>query len=121
MKKSLVLLAVTAAFASTAWADCSYPKAPTKIPDGNTAPREDLLAAKKEVDQYNADMTTYLSCLKDEYEASITKDSGLTEDQKKQVATMYTAKNDSAVDELQAVAERFNEQVRAYRARTAGK
>ncbi len=118
MKRSLILVAATAAFASTAWADCTYPKAPGKIPDGNTAPREEMLAAKKQVDQYNADINAYLACLKTEHDASIAKGgSTLTEDQKRQMATMYTQKNDAAIDELTAVANRFNEQVRAYKAK----
>ncbi|MGC4030102.1 MAG: hypothetical protein QM696_14660 [Steroidobacteraceae bacterium] len=122
MKKSLILIAAAAAFTSTAWADCNYPKAPAKIPDGNTAPREELLAAKKQVDQYNADMNTYLDCLKKEYDASVAKGgSSLTEQQKQQMAAMYTQKNDAAIDELTTVANRFNEQVRAYKAKNESK
>lgn len=122
MKKSLILVAATAAFASTAWADCTYPRAPAKIPDGNTAPREELLAAKKLVDQYNVDMTAYIDCIKTEYDADLAKNgTTLTEEQKQQKAAMYTQKNDAAVDELTALANRFNEQVRAYKARNQAK
>lgn len=122
MKKSLILVAGALVFSTSAWADCTYPRAPGKMPDGNTAPREELLAAKKLVDQYNAEMNTYLECIKTEHDQAVAKGgSSLSEEQKQQMAAMYTQKNDAAVDELTAVAERFNEQVRAYRAKNPGK
>ncbi|MEY2854301.1 MAG: hypothetical protein RL030_1433, partial [Pseudomonadota bacterium] len=105
MKKSLLALAFAACLSTAAFADCTYPRAPGKAPDGNVATREDMLAAKKVVDAYNATMNTYLECIKGEYDASLAKGgAALTEDQKKQMATMYTQKNDSAVDELTGVA-----------------
>jgi len=92
------------------------------MPDGNSAPREELLATKKLVDQYNADMNVYLACIKTEHDAAVAKlGAEGTEQQKQQMAAMYTQKNDAAVDELQGVAERFNEQVRAYRAKNPAK
>jgi hypothetical protein len=122
MKKALLLIAAATVFSTSAWADCTYPRAPGKMPDGNTAPREELLATKKLVDQYNTDMTAYLSCIKTEHDAAVAKlGAGATEEQKQQMAAMYTQKNDAAVDELQGVAERFNEQVRAYRAKNPAK
>jgi hypothetical protein len=42
----------------------------------------------------------------------------LTEEQKQQMAARYTAKNDAAVDELQGVAARFNEQLRVFKAKS---
>ncbi len=122
MKKAFLLMAAAAVFSTTAWADCTYPRAPGKMPDGNAAAREEMLAAKKLVDQYNADMNTYLACIKTDYDAALAKGgAGLSEEQKQQMAAMYTQKNDAAVDELQGVAERFNEQVRAYRAKNPPK
>ncbi|MEY2854668.1 MAG: hypothetical protein RL030_1800, partial [Pseudomonadota bacterium] len=53
------------------------------------------------------------------YDASLAKGgAALTEDQKKQMATMYTQKNDSAVDELTGVASNLNEQIRAFKAKS---
>jgi hypothetical protein len=120
MKRALILVLAAASLSTAAFADCTYPRAPTKMPDGNTAPREEMIAAKKLVDQYNTDMTVYLNCLKTDHDASVAKlGDKATEDQKKQMAAMYTQKNDAAVDELQAVASRLNEQIRAFKAKTA--
>jgi opacity protein-like surface antigen len=120
MKRALILVIAAASLSTAAFADCTYPRAPTKVPDGNVAQREEMLAAKKQVDLYNGEMTTYLNCLKTDYDASVAKlGSKATEDQKKQMAAMYTQKNDAAVDELQSVASRMNEQIRAFKAKSA--
>ena len=73
MKKAFLLIAAAAVFSTSAWADCTYPRAPGKMPDGNTAPREELLATTKLVDQYNTDMTAYLGCIKTEHDAAVAK------------------------------------------------
>ncbi len=120
MKKSICLLVAAIGMSSTAWADCTYPRAPAKAPDGNTATREAMLAAKKLVDQYNVDMNAYLACIKTEHDEALTKQSAtLTEEQKLMMTTRFTQKNDAAVDELQVVADGFNEQLRAFRAKNA--
>jgi hypothetical protein len=122
MKKSLLALAIAASFTTAAFADCTYPRAPGKAPDGNVATREEMLAAKKLVDTYNASMTTYLECIKAEYDAALAKGgASLTEEQKQQMASIYTQKNDSAVDELTGVANAFNEQIRAFKAKNPAK
>jgi hypothetical protein len=101
-----------------AMADCTYPKAPGKIPDGSTATLEEMVGVKKQVDQYNKDMEAYLSCIKLEHDDTIAKQGeAMTPEQKKQVEDHLVQKNDAAVDELKTVAEHFNEQVRAYKAK----
>jgi|SRR5690606_34309421 hypothetical protein len=115
--KKLSCLLVMAALASPAWADCTYPKKPGRIPDGNTATRDEMLAAQRVVKQYQADITAYLECLKAEHQAALDKDPSLSQKQKDQMTARYTQKNDAAVDEAQEVANRFNEQLRVYRAK----
>jgi hypothetical protein len=119
MKKFSCLILLAASVSSTAWAACTYPAAPGKLPDGSTATREEMVAGKKLVEQYNADMNTYLTCLKAEYDESLAKNASLSEEQKQQMAARYTAKNDAAVDELQGVASRFNEQLRVFKTKSA--
>jgi hypothetical protein len=118
MKKFSCLILLAASMSTTAWAACTYPAAPGKLPDGTTATREEMVAGKKLVEQYNTAMNTYLTCLKSEYEESLTKATSLSEEQKQQMAARYTAKNDAAVDELQGVASRFNEQLRVFKAKS---
>ena len=119
MNKALGLLVIAASLSTAAYADCTYPRKPAKLPDGNTATRDEMVAANKLVKQYNADMTVYLDCIKTEYDGTTAKlPADATEDQKKQLATVYARKNDAAVDELQGVATQFNEQLRVFKAKT---
>ena len=120
MKKMLMtgFAIVSLAAAAAAQADCTYPRAPERMPDGSTASLDDMKAAKGQVEKYNKDMEAYLACIKLEHDDSVAKQgSALSEDQKKQMALMYAQKNDAAVDELQSVAARFNDQVKAYKAK----
>lgn len=119
--KSIAAAVVAAAFvAGPVYAACSYPKGPDRIPDGNTATMDEMLAAKKQVDQYNKDMDGYLSCIKLEYDSTVAKDAAtLTEDQKGELEKRQVQKHNAAVDELEATAARFNEQVKVYKAKNS--
>jgi hypothetical protein len=91
--KSLVSMTVLwAALAIPAFA-CDRPSAPASIPDGSKASKEDMLAAKKAVDAFKSGMEEYLAC----------ETSG--------------AKKDGATAELLKVADRFNAQVKAFKAK----
>ena len=121
MKKAVCLMILASALPVSAWAACDYPRAPGKLPDGTSSTKEEMLAAKKTVDSYQELMNKYLACLKDDFDKTM-KGPGaesMTSEQKKEVSDRYTAKNDAAVDEMQDVAGRFNEQVRAYKAKSA--
>ena len=108
-------------FAAHARADCSYPKSPDAPPDGSTATKDQMVAAAKDFKTYNSDMNAYLDCLQLEIDAAAPKDpSKLTKDEQakvKQQQAMLTQKHNAAVDELQAVVGRFNEQLRIYKAK----
>jgi signal recognition particle subunit SEC65 len=113
---TLVLALGTAAVAQ---ADCAYPRAPDAPPDGNTATKDQMIAAKHDFDRYNGEMNSYLDCLKLEMDAAAPKDPKKpTADEKKQAAILVQ-KNNAAVDELQAVVGRFNEQLKIYKAKAA--
>src|ERR1700761_3183006 len=78
---TLVMALGTAAHAQAA---CTYPKAPEPPPDGNTATRDQMIAAKHDFDRYNGEMNTYLDCLKLEADSVAPKDtSKMTPDEKK--------------------------------------
>jgi hypothetical protein len=114
--KMLVALVIAGglAAATPALADCNYPKSPLeKIPSGSTAAKEDLIAARKMVQEYIATMDTYLACLDTELAASVAKPD-VTEEQKTQLKTVMVQKSDAAQAEKEAVGLRMNEQLRAY-------
>jgi hypothetical protein len=121
--KAWIPLTLVLAFcsAASARATCSYPRSPDKPPDGNTATREEMIAAKHDFDRYNGEMNAYLDCLKLEMDTAAPKDpSKLTADEKKKAdeqQKMLVQKNNAAVDELQANVGRFNEQLKIYKAK----
>jgi hypothetical protein len=109
--------------AAHAQATCTYPRAPDAIPDGNTASKEEMIAGKNEVSRYNTEMNAYLDCIKLEISAATPKDpSKLSKDEKakaEEQEKILTQKNNAAVDELQAIVGRFNDQLKAYKAKHA--
>jgi hypothetical protein len=106
--------------AAQANAACNYPVAPGKFPDGNQASKDEMLAAKNQVVQYNKDMETYLTCIQGEYDARVAAETAATAEQKAEMARMQDQKHNAAVQELQSVADRFNEQLRVWKARNGG-
>ena len=104
--------------AAQAQAACDYPGAPGKFPDGTQASKEEMLEAKKSVVKYNTDMEGYLTCINSEYEAKAGA-SNVTPEQKAEMDRVQKQKQDAAVEEVTAVTERFNEQLRAWKAKSA--
>jgi hypothetical protein len=120
--KAWIPLLLVFALGSAAHAEgtCTYPRAPDQLPDGTTATKEQMIAAKNDVSRYNTDMNAYLDCIKLEIEAATPKDpSKLSPADKKKAdeqLKILTQKNNAAVDELQALVGRFNDQLKAYKA-----
>jgi len=119
MKSLLAAVAVAAAaLAPAAYADCSYPQAPSHLPDGNTATLAEMLAAQKVVQSYNEQMTAYLSCIKLERDSRVAQSGDkLTKKQKQELEAIEIQKNNAAVDQLHSVADQFNAQIRIFKAR----
>lgn len=92
MKKVVSFTVLLAAFALPA-ISCERPQAPSSIPDGKTASKEEMLSAKKQVDAFKSSMEEYFACEKS------------------------TAKKDAAGAELVKVADRFNAQVKAFKSK----
>jgi hypothetical protein len=102
-----------ASFSIAAHADCPYPKAPAGMPDGKTASEAEMLDAMKAFKAYNDEVTSFGSCLDQE-----TKSKAAGTAQLMQLKTLQMKKHNAAVDELQAKAKAFNEQVRLFKARS---
>jgi hypothetical protein len=120
MKQLLSALVVGCGLlAAQAQAACDYPIAPGKFPDGSVATKEEMLEAKRSVVKYNADIEGYLACINSEYTAKFGADSNVTAKQKAELDRVQKQKEDAAVAEVTAVTERFNEQLRAWKAKTA--
>lgn len=116
MKSLILAVTLFGAFAAQqAQAACDYPVAPGKFPDGSVASREDMLAAKKTVVQYDADMNTYLACIRAEYETSAAAQTDAA--QKEELARTHAQKEEAALAEVHDVVGRFNEQLKAWKAK----
>ena len=112
-------LAAVAAFAtSLAFADCTAPSPPQSIPDGNTATLQQMLAGKKAVTDFNNATNAYLDCLKNAHQAALAAAGPkASDDEKAKLDKAETDPHNKAVDQLQSVADRFNEQIRIYKAK----
>jgi len=119
--KALLAFAATAALsAAAAHADCTYPAAPDKLPDGATATLQDMLAGQKAVADYNKSVNDYVACIDKELEDAIAKAGDkIKPEQKADMQRVETQKHNAAIDQLQSVADRFNEQVKVYKAKAA--
>lgn len=108
---SILLSAMALALLQTAEAACEYP-AEISVPNGTTATEAEMKAANQAVKQYMAAVESYLACLDEEEKAL---GSSVTEEQKK----VHTARHNAAVDALNAVAGRYNEQLHAFKKKNA--
>ncbi len=112
----LTLALIALAASGTAQATCIYPRAPEKLPDGATATYDQMATAQKAVQQFNEDINAYNSCLDLETEAA-EKSGTYDENRLQELRAIQVKKNNAAVDEVQAIADRFNEQLRIFKAR----
>lgn len=121
MKKffSAALLLGGALAVLQAQAACNYPIAPGKFPDGSVATRDEIKAAKDVVVKYDADMNAYLVCIRGEYETKLAAQTNVTAEQKAEMERLHSQKEDAALAEVQDVVARFNEQLKAWKAKNA--
>ena len=107
---AILILASMTAFS------CDYPARPF-IPDGATASKDELLAAKNGVQEFLASVDEYLQCVELEDEAELAALENPTPEQKEELNKSVNRKFDAANEEKAMVGEQFNQQVRAYNAK----
>lgn len=118
MKALLPALLLAAAAATIAHAECVPPSTDVKIPDGNTATMDDMLAAKKAIQASNAAVETFTTCLKSEQDAKIAAGGAdMKDEQKVKISTDYMNRQNAEVEKLQKLADQFNVEVRNYKAK----
>lgn len=89
-----------------AWSGCTLPPAPSKVPDGSTASEQDMVVAMQTLKRYNTDVNNYVKCL--EFEAN----------QNRMSRDEQARQHNAAIDGLQTVAAKFNEQVRIFKSKS---
>ncbi len=117
--KLLAAASIAALFlAQDAFAACDYPDRIRNMPDGSSATRDEMLAGKKAVESYVANMESYLSCIEAEEAEAVIAMGDVEDEAKQQRQAMFDKKYNAAVEELNVVAEEFNVQLRAYNAKS---
>lgn len=88
-------------------AQCKFPEPPS-IPDGSAASESEMGQAGAEVREFVANVQSSLECL-----AAAEESAGeeITEEQQAQLVAVYN----TGVDQMNAVAAEYNEQVRAFK------
>jgi hypothetical protein len=101
-------------------ATCVYPQAPQALPNGASATKEEMLAAQALVKDYAKNVQeVYLPCLtKDQEEqlAAIDPADPEAATKKASVESIHAKKHNSALDELQALVDRWNGEKKAFAA-----
>ena len=111
-----LMLAGLLSVGAAANAECIYPKAPADMPNGATATEQEMVAGMKAVKEYNAQVTAYLSCLDMKMDTDIAAaGADAPADTIAQIKAINAKRHNAAVDELEAHAARFNEQVKAFK------
>ena len=106
-------LGATLVLASFTVFACDYPERPF-IPDGATASKEELLAAKDGVQTFLASVDEYLQCVELEDQATLASMDDATPEERAEHDKSMNRKFDAANEEKAMVGEQFNQQVRAY-------
>ena len=91
---------------------CVVPEAP-EIPDGSTAPEAELAKAQRNVKFYLAEGDAFLACL-DKKERALEGDES---DEALEKRALIVHLHNQFVSQMHSVGDRFNEAVRAYKAR----
>lgn len=111
MQKFMMIAVLGIAFAvsHSATAACEYPP-DVALPDGAKASEAEMNAAAAVVKQYIADMDAYMACLDAEQTALP------VEQQTPEAKSLHVKRHNAAVDAEEAIAARFNDQVKAFKA-----
>ena len=106
--------------ATVASADCVYPQAPQALPNGAKATKDEMIAAQGQVKEYSAAVQEkYLPCLEKEkvdYIAALDNMDPEYTAKKTAIEDVHAKKHNAALDELQAVAARWSDELKAFKA-----
>ena len=108
-------IAAAILFASPLAFACDYPSR-ADLPDGTSANSDEMMAGQKSVKAFMASTEEYLVCIEKEEKEAV---AALIEPGDEELASRKSAvdkKYNAAVEDMELIAARFNEQVRAYKA-----
>jgi hypothetical protein len=116
----LLAVPVLMALGAPAQAACVYPQAPTSLPNGSKATKEEMLAAQTEVKAYSKEVQeVYLPCLDKEKDEQVAALDSMDPDytaKKVAIEAMQVKKHNAALDELTALANNWGQELKAFSA-----
>ena len=115
-KISKISVASVLMFATSLAIACDYPERPG-IPDGSSASKEELLAAKDAIQQYMAEVDAYLQCIESEEKAAAAELDNPSPEEIQRREDMLNKKFEAANEEKALLGEQFNQQIRLYNAK----
>ena len=104
-----ILSIISIFFVFNIHAECNYPKKDFVIPSGTNSTKDEMLEGMDKFKALQADLESYRSCLLEE-EASIPTDT----ENYDELVSMIVKKHDGSIEEETAIADEWNEAVRAY-------
>jgi len=120
MKALLPLSIVATLMAAPAFAGCVAPLNDIRIPNGNKATMDEIVDANYALQENTTEVEAYAHCLKAEQQAKIAAiGPDITDEQQAKIASEYVNRLKVENDKLQNLADRYNEEVRNFRARQA--
>ncbi len=119
MRKGILTVSIVVALAAgpvCALAGCTPPdEAAIAIPDGATATRDQMIAAQRAVKAYDTAVKAYGDCLQQQLDKQVAAGGN-----KEFLSVQYDKMNNIEVDKLQKLADKFNEELRVFKARNSG-
>jgi hypothetical protein len=95
-----------------------YPQAPQALPNGATATKDEMLTAQGAIKEYAKNVQeVYLGCLDQEKAAALAAIDAADPEfaaKKSAVESIHAKKHNSALDELQAIIDRWNVEKKAF-------
>jgi hypothetical protein len=105
--------------ATAAFQDCSIPSPPT-VPDGAKASHEQMVAAHTQFQKYDADTNTYTQCVDAAVERITQQFPQASAEDLHTVKVLGIGAHNTVIDQEQALADQFNTQLKAFKARHPG-
>tara|TARA_B100001250_G_scaffold99514_1_gene83731 strand:+ start:182 stop:532 length:351 start_codon:yes stop_codon:yes gene_type:complete len=106
---NLFVSILTILIAGSISAECTYPKKDFVIPSGTNSTKDEMLEVMDKFKTLQANLESYRSCLLEE-EAAIPTDM----ENYDELVSMIVKKHDGSIEEETAIANEWNEAVRAY-------
>lgn len=117
MNKTLTTILLSALFIAAPALACDYPERPD-IPDGTTATKDQMLEASTKIKEYLVNVDTYLTCIEDAEKEAVAAMEDPSPEELQRRGEMLDSRFSAANEEKALVGEMFNQQVRAYNAKS---